>query len=66
MIRCALSNPLKTIINGCRDLYFYFKHKKYNEAEYGFIKCFVASVGYAFGAGKTLFGVHELIHLYRK
>lgn len=66
MVRCALFHPLKTIINGCRDIYFYFKHKEYNKAEYGFIKCFVASVGYAFGAGKTLFGVHELIHLYRK
>lgn len=64
--RCAVSNPHNVIYYGVKDVFMYFKHKDYNNAPYGYIQCFVAAINYAFGAGKTLFGVHEIIALYRK
>ena len=63
---CGLTNPHLVIYYAVKDVYFYFKYKKYNNAPYGYIRCFVAAINYAFGAGKTLFGVHEIIALYRK
>ena len=64
--RCALFNPHHVVHYSVKDVYYYFKHKKYNNAPFGYIRCFVASLNYAFGAGKTLYGVHEIIALYRK
>jgi len=63
---CGINSLHLVIYYAVKDVYFYFKHKKYNNAPYGFIICFVAAVNYAFGAGKTLFGVHGIIDLYRK
>lgn len=66
LIRCAITNPHLLTYYGSKDSYEYFKYKRYNEAPYGTIRCYVAGIGYAFGAGKTLFGVHEIINLYRQ
>ena len=64
MVRCAVCHPVKTVVNGCRDLYKYIAHKEYNNAPYGYIKCYTAAAGYAFGSGKTLSAVHEFIRIY--
>lgn len=66
MARCAVSNIHNVTYYGVKDIYLYFKEKRYNNAPYGYIRCFVAAINYAFGAGKTLYGVHEIIALYRK
>lgn len=64
--RCIILNPIKTIVNGIKDIYFYFKHKKYNEAPYGKIVGYIADDSKAFGCGKTLSTVEYITELYKK
>ena len=58
--RCAVFNIHHVLINGCRDLYFYFLHKQYNLCHTGEL---VAYVG-LFGKGKTLSVVHRVVSSY--
>lgn len=66
LFRCAVSHPVKMVVNGAVDLYHYFKYLKFNNADYGFIKCYTAAAGYAFGSGKTLSVVHEIVQRYNQ
>lgn len=60
--RCAVFHPISLVYYGCRDLYFYFKHKKYNLCHTGEL---VAYVG-LFGKGKTLSAVHRVVKTYKE
>ncbi len=66
LIRCAVFNLGKTIKNGCIDLYKYFRYKEYNNADYGYIRCYTAAAGRAFGSGKTLMAVHDIVSFYNR
>lgn len=61
-LRCAVFHPFATAWYGCRDMYFYIKHKKYNLCPTGEL---VAYVG-LFGKGKTLSAVHRVVKTYRE
>lgn len=64
--RCAIFNPRKTIWNGGKDIFKYFKHKKWNEAPFGKIIGYIADSGKKFGCGKTLTAVQYMTTLYKK
>lgn len=50
-----------------KDIYYYFKHKKYNEChEFGKIRMNVAAGDQVFGCGKTLSLVKFARHIYKK
>lgn len=61
-VRVALMHPFKTVFYAARDTYKYFRYKKWNNLDTGFI------IGYMglFGKGKTLSVVHYVIALYFK
>ena len=61
-VRCAVFHPFSTVFYGCKDLYFYIKHKKRNLYPTGEL---VAYVG-LFGKGKTLSAVHKVVRAYKK
>lgn len=49
------------------DIYDYIKHKKYNEfKDYGKIITYIASNNQAFGCGKTLTMVHDVMRIYNQ
>lgn len=60
--RCALMNPHFTIYYGVKDVYDFFRYKKWNVAKCGEL---VAYVG-LFGKGKTLSCVHTVCTRYRR
>ena len=60
--RLIVLHPVKTIYYGVRDLYFYFKHKQYNEYTAGVLNCYCAH----FGGGKTLSIVHYVTLLFKR
>lgn len=66
LIRCIFFNPVKVIVNGSRDIYKYFRYKEYNNADYGYIRCYTAAAGRAFGSGKTLMAVHDIVTFYNR
>ena len=52
---------------GIKDIYSFFKYKKYNEChDYGKVITICASGTKVFGSGKTLSGVHALRYIYDK
>lgn len=59
--RCAFFHPVSVVVNGARDLWFYFLHKEYNTYGTGEL---VAYTG-LFGKGKTLSVVHRVVSAYR-
>lgn len=59
-IRCAVFHPVSLAWYGCRDLYFYIRHKNYNFCGTGEL---VAYTG-LFGKGKTLSAVHRVVGAY--
>lgn len=61
-LRCACCHPFATVYYGCKDLYFYFRHAKYNLYPTGKLVAFVG----LFGKGKTLSAVHEVVSAYRQ
>lgn len=61
LARCIFFNPIKVVRYAARDLYYYFRYKKYNNADYGYIRCYTAKQGRAFGSGKTLMSVHDIV-----
>lgn len=53
--RFIILHPFTAIVWGCKDLYDYIAHKRYNECrEYGKIKMYSAEDSQAFGCGKSL------------
>ena len=60
--RLIVLHPFKMIYYGVRDLYFYFKHKQYNEYTAGVLNCYCAH----FGGGKTLSIVHYVTLLFKR
>lgn len=61
IVRLIFQHPFKTVYNGIRDLYFYFRHKQYNYYDAGVLNCYCAH----FGGGKTLSIVHYVTSLFR-
>lgn len=52
---------------GFSDIYYYFKHKKYNEChEFGKIRLNSAKGSQVFGCGKTLTLVRQAVEIYKK
>ena len=66
VFRCVLFNLRKTIVNGCKDAYKYFRYKEYNNADFGYIRCYTAASGRAFGSGKTLSAVADIVKMYNR
>lgn len=55
-LRCALAHPVSLTWYGCRDLYFYIRHKNYNFCGTGELAAYTG----LFGKGKTLSAVHRV------
>lgn len=65
--RYYLSHLYTCLKYSFNDIYDYFKHKKYNEFKgYGKIITYIANNNQAFGCGKTLTMVHEVIDIYNR
>lgn len=62
VFRCALLNPVKVVVNGIKDFYFYFKYHKWNECQTGELLAYVG----LFGKGKTLSVVHRVVGDYKR
>lgn len=60
-LRCAVCHPFAVVGCGCKDLWFYLRHKGYNNYGTGEL---VAYTG-LFGKGKTLSVVHRVVSAYR-
>lgn len=60
--RCFFFNLPRVIYYLPRDIYYFFKHKEYNDCPIGIIVAIVA----LFGKGKTLTIVHIIARLYRR
>ena len=60
--RCALFHPALMVWGGAKDVWLYFRHKKYNLCPSGEL---VAYTG-LFGKGKTLSAVHRVVCAYRR
>jgi hypothetical protein len=61
-LRCIVFNPVKVIFYLPKDIYLYFKRRKYNDCPIGIIVAIVA----LFGKGKTLTAVHIVADFYRR
>lgn len=61
-VRCALFHPVSVVVNGVRDLIFYFRHRQFN------LCCTGELVAYTglFGKGKTLSAVHRVVSAYKR
>ena len=64
--RCAFFNLPFTVYYAMVDTFFYFKHKRWNEADYGYVRTYVAQSSVSFGCGKTLTAVNVAHDLYTK
>lgn len=60
--RCFLFHLIQVFYHFPRDVFFYFYHRKYNNAPYGFIDCYCAE----FGGGKTLSVSDKILKLYNR
>lgn len=60
--RLLINKPILSLGYALRDIFFYFKHKKYNICPTGEMICFSAH----FGKGKTLSATHRIGQLYRR
>jgi hypothetical protein len=61
-VRCAVFNPHRVLVNGCRDVFIYFAHKEYNVCRTGELLAYVG----LFGKGKTLSVVHRVVGEYKR
>lgn len=66
ILRCAVFHPFKLVFYGIRDAYKYLRYRKWNEASYGQICCYIADSSTSFGCGKTLSATDYLVSLYRR
>lgn len=60
--RLTVQNPHYFIFYGVRDIYNYFRYRKWNNCQTGHLICYTA----LFGRGKTLSVVHYIVGMYRK
>lgn len=60
--RVVVLHPFDTVKYAIKDIYFYFKHHKYDYYEAGLLNCYFAH----FGRGKTLSVVHYVRQVYRR
>ncbi len=61
-LRCAVSHPIQMIVNSVKDIWTYYRRKKYNLCPSGEL---VAYTG-LFGRGKTLSAVHKIVTSYKR
>ena len=66
VFRCAVLHPFKLVFYGVLDGYKYIRYRKWNEADYGQICCYIAESATSFGCGKTLTATDFLVELYRQ
>ena len=65
--RFIVLNLFTIVKTGVSDIYYYFKHKKYNECKwYGKLYMFTAQDSQAFGCGKSLSMVHLCNKIYQR
>ena len=65
--RYSLMHPIKTVSNAIKDVYEYIHYKRYNEFRgYGKIENYIANSNQAFGCGKTLTMVNQVIDIYNR
>lgn len=66
-LRIIILNPLKSLINSIKDLYMYFRYRKWNVCkEYGFIDMYCSDTSKVFGNGKTCSGVNRCLNISKK
>ena len=66
-VRFYIFHLHKTLPMTIKDIYFHYRHKKYNECpEIGKVFMFTASDSQAFGSGKTLSMVQWLRYVYKR
>lgn len=66
VFRCAVTHPFAVIYYGIRDGYLYIRRKRWNEASYGQMLCYIAESSVSFGCGKTLSATDGIVSLYRQ
>lgn len=64
--RCAFFNLPFTVYYAVVDMFYFFKHKRWNEADYGDVRTYVAQSSVSFGCGKTLTAVNVAHSLYSR
>ena len=62
IFRTIVLNPLKSLIYSIRDLFLYFKYKKWNSVPQVGLVCYQG----LFGKGKTLSAVHDIVKIYKR
>lgn len=65
-IRCILFHLPSFVFYSVRDVYYYFRRKRWNEADYGDVRSYVAQSSVSFGCGKTLSAAHLAYSLYKQ
>lgn len=65
-LRIYLKKLPIVIMYAPRDIFRYFRYKKYNDAPIGHITAYIANTGCPFGSGKTLSAVRALVNLYNR
>lgn len=67
LLRFVILHPIQVIPNAIKDIYKYFKYKRYNLCtEYGKIRLNSAKSSQVFGCGKTLSLVRTAIEVYKR
>lgn len=64
--RLIITHPWSSSFYAVNDLSNWIGNKKFNDCPYGTIKCYIAHAGTAFGTGKTLSAVREVVNAYKK
>ena len=64
--RLVILHPFLTFYYSLTDIFFYFKHKKYNNFPSGKFNAYDSSSGIVFGSGKTLSCVHQVLEDYKR
>ena len=65
-VRCVVFHPFLVIYYGSRDLFFYIIHRRWHEASFGQILCYIADSSTSFGCGKTLTASSFVVDLYKQ
>ena len=65
-LRLFFKQPFTVIYYGFKDLFYYFKYKKWNVFQMGAFTAFDSSEGVVFGSGKTLSVVYQTLNDYKK
>lgn len=66
VLRCAVSHPFKLAYYTALDGFNYIRRRRWNEASYGQICCYIAESATSFGCGKTLSATDFIVELYRQ